>query len=367
MNEQQLTELIERYIGGEMSPDERLYFEQLRKSNPEVDSAVVEHTLFAQQLDRYAGVKDFKAKMTGVHNTLAQSGAIAPGSQKSGGRVVQLFHRYKRTAAIAASIAGITALSISVLVSSINPGAPTADIANLNRKLNELNRKNQEQDRAINKVAQNVAAPVVSYKRGGTGFLVSTQGYLVTNAHVVQDATNIAVQSNSGKEYATKLVFTDAARDLAILKIVDSAFKAPAQLPYSIKKGTADIAEPIYTLGFPRNDMVYGEGYLAAKTGLNGDTLTCQISIAANPGNSGGPILNRKGEVVGVLSTKQTSAEGVVFATQSKYIYQALATLQEDDTAARRIKIPAVPGLKTTDRTQQVKKIADYVFMVKVS
>ena len=96
----------------------------------------------------------------------------------------------------------------------------------------------------------------------------------------------------------------------------------------------ADLAEPIFTLGYPRNDeMVYGQGYLSAKTGLNGDSLSCQITIAANPGNSGGPVLNQNGEVIGVLSTRQVSAEGVVFAIQSKYIHSVLNELKKADTS----------------------------------
>ena len=52
--------------------------------------------------------------------------------------------------------------------------------------------------------------------------------------------------------------------------------------------------------------------------------LSCQIAIAANPGNSGGPVLNHNGEVIGILSTRQVSAEGVVFAIQSKYIHSCI-------------------------------------------
>ena len=75
-------------------------------------------------------------------------------------------------------------------------------------------------------------------------------------------------------------------------------------------KTSSDIAEPIFTLGYPRDEIVYGEGYLSAKSGYKGDTLSCQISVAANPGNSGGPVFNHDGEVIGILSAKETEAEG---------------------------------------------------------
>ena len=160
----------------------------------------------------------------------------------------------------------------------------------------------------------------------------------------------------------------DKARDIAILQITDKTFKANSVLPYGIKRsGGGDLAEPIYTLGYPRNDIVYGGGYIAARTGYNGDTLACQIDIPANHGNSGSPILNKNGEVIGVISNRQKSAEGAVFAIHSKYIYEALNNLQKQDTTYKHIKISSTSSnLKGKDRTQQVKTITDYVYMVKV-
>ena len=153
-------------------------------------------------------------------------------------------------------------------------------------------------------------------------------------------------------------------RDLAILKIDDDRFKTIGYLPYGLSKTAADIAEPIFTLGYPRDEIVYSEGYLSAKTGYNGDTLSCQIGIAANPGNSGGPVFDRNGEVIGILSTKETQAEGVVFAIQSKYIVQALDELKKD-SLYHNIKVPLTSGLHGLDKVQQAKKVQDYVFMVK--
>jgi serine protease Do len=366
MNDLQILEAVERYISGQMSSDERVYFEQLRKTDPEIDQLVVEHTFFMQQFDRFENTKKLKNRLNDVHIELAERNQIRSPKLKGKAKVVYLFNRYKKVTAIAASIAGITALTFSAMVWSISPNKKNnADIKALNREISALKNQNSQQNREINNIKQNIPA-TINYTKGGTGFLIDEEGYIVTNAHIIENARNIAVQNAAGKDMTVNVVFVDAERDLAILKIADTAFRAQP-IPFRIKRSSADIADHVYTLGYPRNDIVYGEGYLAAVTGFNGDTLTCQIAIAANPGNSGGPVLNRNGEVIGILSTKQTSADGVVFAIQSKYIHHALEELQRKDSTYKHLRIPASTSLKGMEKTQQVKKISEYVYMVKVS
>ncbi len=195
-------------------------------------------------------------------------------------------------------------------------------------------------------------------------FLIDTKGYLVTNAHVVKGSSTILVQNNKGQEYKARIAYVDDIKDLAVLKIEDEDFKPFNSLPYSIRKTNTDLGEQIFTLGFPKDEIVYNEGYLSAKTGYNGDTISCQIAVSANPGNSGGPVLNRNGEVIGILSTSQIQAEGVVFALKSKIIYQAMDELRKDTTYAR-LKLPTSSNIKSMDRVQQIKQIEDCVFMVK--
>jgi S1-C subfamily serine protease len=349
-----------------LNPDERLYFENLRKTNAEIDQLVVEHTLFLQQMNRFGEWKNFKSALNEVHTDLAEQGKIDSAKLTGKAKVVYLWKRYRRVAAIAASIAGITAISISVLVWSLSPKTSPAEFEKLNIKLQDQEKKTNQLRQDLNTVKIKVNVPIINYTTGGTSFMIDAKGYLVTNAHVIMGAKNIAVENSNGDDFSARAVYIDPKKDIAILKIEDDNFKTSGTIPYSINKNSSDLAEPIFTLGYPRNEIVYGQGYLSAKTGYNGDTLSCQIEIAANRGNSGSPILNHNGEVIGILNGRQTNTEGFVFAIHSKYIYQALDELKKD-TAYRNVKLPAVSGIRGLDRTQQVKKIQDCVFMVKVN
>ncbi len=366
-NDIMILDAVERYIRGEMNPDERLHFENLRKTNGDIDQLVVEHTLFLQQMNRFGEWKKFQSTLHDVHTDLAQQGKINADNLKRQAKVVYLWNKYKKVAAIAASIAGITALTINSLIWSITPRPDNKKLQDLSRDLQIVKAEQRNQKSVVNTLKNQITVdPAISFKSGGSGFLIDGKGLLVTNAHVVRNARNIAVQNKAGASFNAKVVLLDESKDLAILKIEDSNFKPMGTIPYSISKSTTDLAAPIFTLGYPRDEIVYGEGYLSAKTGFNGDTLSCQISIPANPGNSGGPVMNQHGEVVGILSTRETSAEGVVFALQAKHIYKALTELKKD-TSFQKVKLSAKSSLAGMERTQQVKKVGDYVFMVKVN
>lgn len=363
-----MLDAVERYMRGEMSPDERLWFENLRKTNGEIDQLVVEHTLFLQQMNRFGEWQKFKSTLNEVHTDLAEQGRINSDRLRGKARVVYLWKRYRRVAAIAASIAGITTLAIGGLVWSVTPKSPNAAIENLNRRVvaqENKTRQIQEEVNSVKSQAQRSAKTAVfNAKTVATGFLINGRGLMITNAHVVKNSKNIRVVNNRGDQFNAFVVRLDPVRDVAIVKIDDPQFKAFSSLPYGISKSTADIAEPIFTLGFPRDEIVYGEGYLSALTGYNGDTLSCQITVPANPGNSGGPIFNHKGEVIGILSSKETGAEGAVFAIQSKYIFRAIDELKKN-ALYDNVRISSHSSLSGLDKVQLVKKIQDYIFMVK--
>jgi serine protease Do len=361
MDELLLIEAVERYLKGGMTPKEKTFFEEIRKNNPAIDQLVVEHTFLYHELDKQANIKAFKHSLYEVENKLSEEGIISKKQLTGKAKVVFLWKRYKRSIAVAASIAGIVSIVTTGLISTYNNKVEKNDITDLIAKVDKT-----EKDVATIKDSLKIKPvfqknPSPDYR--ATGFLIDGKGYIVTNAHVVNRLKTIFVENNKGEVFSAQSIYTDNNTDLAILKINDNEYKPVYNLPYSINKNNSNLGEQIFTLGFPRNEIVYGEGYVSAKSGDKGDSTAYQVSVSVNPGNSGGPVLNKNGQVIGIITSKNTTADGVVFAAKSKNIYKLLEAVKKaGDTA--NIKLPTNTGLKGLDREQQVKKMEEFVFMV---
>jgi len=355
-----LIEAVERYLRNEMSAEERAFFENLRKTNPEIDQAVVEHSFLLNELDRHAALKAYKHSLYETETKLVEEGVISKPKLTGKAKVVYFWKKYKRNIAVAACIAGFISLTTAGLIISYT------------RQVNESNKEDlvaqvthtietKVDSIARSKPIKPIALPTPDYR--ATGFLIDGKGYLVTNAHVVERLKTIYVENNKGEYFHAVSLYADKTADVAILKITDTSFKTVSNLPYSIRKTNVDLAEQLFTLGFPRNEIVYGEGYLSAKSGNDGDSTAYQLTVSVNPGNSGGPVLNRNGEVIGIIISKQKNADGVVYAAKSLNIYKLLdAIKKENDT--NNIKMPNNAGLRGLDRTAQVKKMEEFVYMV---
>ncbi len=361
MDEILLLEAVERYINGEMLPEEQAFFEDVRKNNAEVDQLVVEHTYFLQSLNKFGTTKAFKQVLQQVDTTLLAEGVIAAPVLSGRAKVFSLWHRYKRNIAVAASIAGFISVLTSGLVISYGKKYGSATYTELDRRIKETDQKLN----ALRNNNSNVQKVVPKAVIGGTGFLIDGKGYLITNGHVINKMKNIFVENNRGEYFTAEPIYIDATTDLAVLKITDTAFKVISSLPYTIKKGNADLAEQFFTLGFPRTDeIVYGEGYVSAKSGNDGDSLAYQLTVSANPGNSGGPVINHNGEIIGIITAKDNKADGVVYAAKSKNIFNLIEQIKKDTEKPNNIKLTTNSDLKKLDKVQQVKKMEEFVFMV---
>ena len=139
----------------------------------------------------------------------------------------------------------------------------------------------------------------------GTGWFVYP-GFVVTNNHVVSQHDRAVIILTDKSELNTKVVVRDVANDIALLRIVDEA-KLPAAIPLANR--LTSVGEKVFTIGYPHPDVMGSNpklsvGIISAKTGLANDPRIFQISTPLQAGNSGGPLINMYGEVVGIVTSK---------------------------------------------------------------
>ncbi len=136
----------------------------------------------------------------------------------------------------------------------------------------------------------------------GSAFFISKDGYLLTNHHVVEDATKVTIVLNDRREIDAKVVGSDERTDVALLKVTGSGF--PELRTGNV--GQLKVGEPVLAIGSPFGfDYSASAGIVSAKMrNMMGETSVpfIQTDVALNPGNSGGPLFNQRGEVVGVNS-----------------------------------------------------------------
>ena len=162
-------------------------------------------------------------------------------------------------------------------------------------------------------------------KSSGTGFLINSDGYIATNYHVVKDATIIKVKGVNGifnNSYTAKLIISDINNDLAIIKIDKKSVLTDP--PYLISSRKTESGSSIFCLGYPLRATMGEEvkttnGIISSNSGFKNDITSYQISAPIQPGNSGGPLLDDKGNLIGIINAKHLEAENVSYAVKSAY------------------------------------------------
>lgn len=367
MDDIQLLETIERYLTGEMNASEMAQFELLRQKTPEIDQMVVEHSMFLHEMNIYANRINFSKVSESTYNKLLNQGEWAARDEQSTSfKIIQLWSKYKKVTAIAASVGGFIALFTASLTVYISSSLNGSQVLQLSKAIEVIQKKQQAQGHILNEVKTKMPenATLIS---GGSGFLIDKKGYIVTNAHVLKGNSAIVINS-MGQELKATIVYADKLTDLALIKITDSDFKQPKNLPYSIRKKATELGEEIFTLGYPRNDndIVYGKGYLSAQSGFEGDSNAYQIQISANPGYSGAPIFNNNAEIIGIINTRQKQAEGVAFAVKSSRIDDLIESAQAQNKEDKSLKSLNHSLLqKKQSKQRKIGDIKNFIFNIR--
>lgn len=204
----------------------------------------------------------------------------------------------------AAQLQAVTPVDFSNLVDQVSPAVVSVSVV---KKMSEEELLQQQVPEILRRFFGNqviIPQPRVPQEKTGYGsaFFISKDGYLLTNHHVVEDASKVTITLNDRREIDATVVGSDERTDVALLKVNGSGFP-------ELHTGDVDklrVGEPVLAIGSPFGfDYSASAGIVSAKMrNMMGETAVpfIQTDVALNPGNSGGPLFNQRGEVVGVNS-----------------------------------------------------------------
>jgi serine protease Do len=203
----------------------------------------------------------------------------------------------------------------------------------------------------------------------GTGFFITEDGYLITNAHVVQGGTAVRLVTAAGL-ISAKVVKADAANDIALLKTEGKFAALRVAASRMVKLGNT-----VATVGFPNIDLQgfepkLAKGEIASLSGIQDDARYFQISVPVQPGNSGGALVDERGNVIGIVSAKLSAKaalytsgqlpENVNYAVKSSFLLGFLESVPE---VAAKLKEPNAKDMKFDDVVEQTKEAAALVLV----
>lgn len=219
-----------------------------------------------------------------------------------------------------------------------------------------------------------------SQKGFGSGILVSEKGLVITNYHVIENSEKIEVsipEKNIIKTATVKI--KDSKNDIAVLEISDFSYSSyfSQPIPFILADvNTIKVGEEVFTLGFPLGDIMgasarLSNGRINSLYGLQDDPRLFQISNPLQPGNSGGPLFNIKGELVGLVVSSLNAKyfyenvgiipQNVNFAIKSTYISNLISMIPEGDEILKRKNL-----VKQTKMEEQIEQLNPFIVQIKV-
>lgn len=211
-----------------------------------------------------------------------------------------------------------------------------------------------------------------AWKGNGSGFFLNSNGYIATNYHVVEGTTTLQANfTRNGKteSYPASIVVTDPQNDLAIIKIDDKSFSGSAPLPYGLMTRTKDTGSEVFAMGYPMADVMgsevkFTDGKISSKSGIGGDVRVYQISVPIQPGNSGGPLFDMDGNVVGITSSGLNrdyfKSENVNYAIKASYLKNLMEACPEEIILEEKADIHA----SSATLTERIKRYEGYVVLI---
>ncbi len=344
-------DLFDEYLHNRLSESDKIDFENQLKNDADFFKAFNEHKAFVSLIAETAKQENLKHSLKAIHTEEFGKNNIISLNQKP-----SFFKRVIKPGLAAACVAGVTAFGVIQYNNSQN--AKDKVITTL---LERITTDHIGLSKDFRNSQKNNYIPA---NKEASAFAITNNGYFLTALHTVSSADSVFIDNEKINHVKALKIAVNPDLDLALFKIEDSTLTQET-LPYPFLNRNFDLGEKVFTLGYPKNEVVYTEGSISSESGANGDTSFYQISAPINAGCSGSPLFDEQGNVVGVVHGKITGAEVTGFATKSIYVYNWLKSLNITDLQDGLAKTKK-SSTKNLKRSEQLKKLQPFVYNIKV-
>ncbi len=357
-----MIEVAESYLSGSLPEADLKELNSRLASDVSFANEFHECVNLVRSLEGNGKQKRFRAMLRDVHE---KQNAVPV--KKT--RLINFTPQSWRTAAVAASVAILTS---TITIWSLKPSIKKTDsqYSTISREVEHIKRvqagQQAEQNKLRDIISKNTkAAPPSDVRYTGTGFALTNDGYFVTAYHVIgSDFDSVYIQTHDGQYYKAFLLNYSKENDIAILKVEKKNFHfGKGELPYTFASSKVGLGAHIFTLGYPKEDLVYSEGYISSKNGYQGNEQQYTLQLPAGHGQSGSPVVDENGDILGLLTAISSQAEANTYAVSSKAMISLLHTSTANDISSH---LPKVNRLGKLSGAEQVEKMEAYTFSVKV-
>lgn len=351
--QRKIWQLAEGYVNGTLSAYDLRELDKRRMNDPAFASDFEDCLNLLSTLKSNKQRHEFRSILKNVHADVSKEQ-----KKERSTRIISLVQNYWRTAVIAASIALCTSVGTFWLMQYNNKRI--ASQYSVLRK--DLEKYKRSQNRILNDIKQQ-SRPAIQANYSGTGFALAPGGYVVTNYHVVAGADSLYIQDMNGNYFKAYPVAFNEVLDISILKAEDEeGLLNTNDIPYTITTEKGTLGAHVFTLGFPQDEIVYNEGYISSKNGYSGDSSQFRLEIPAGPGQSGAPVVDATGNIIGLITGKETASQGITYAVSANTIIELLENLPDEVN----IKLPTHNKISRLSRQNQIELLEKYTYSIKV-